>query len=251
LIKNNNFIFPKIIGHRGVKDLYPENTYTSILAAFNLGLECVEIDVKISKDRIPFLLHDETFDRTTNGKGNANLKNYSDIKNLDAGSFFYNKKTNIHIPTLDEILQITKKKNKSLNIELKPNINLEKENVYQIINIVKNYEDIPIYYSSFDLTSCIELISKIKNAYCGLIIDKFIDYDLRQIIELSKKYNFYACGLNAKIITSDVINILNQNKLIVYTYSEQNINYKDAKELFNIGVKSLVVDDPKDLLSFL
>ena len=77
-----------IIGHRGVKDLAPENTLDSILNAFDLGLNWVEIDVKVSKDNIPFLLHDDTFSRTTNGKGLANHKNYLDIKKLDAGIFF-------------------------------------------------------------------------------------------------------------------------------------------------------------------
>jgi glycerophosphoryl diester phosphodiesterase len=58
---------PRLIGHRGVKDLEPENTLKSISAAFELGLECVEVDVKISKDNIPLLLHDDTLERTTTG----------------------------------------------------------------------------------------------------------------------------------------------------------------------------------------
>ena len=66
---SSKFILPKLIGHRGVKDLKPENTLESIITAFDLGLECVEIDVKVSKDNIPLLLHDDTLDRTTNGSG--------------------------------------------------------------------------------------------------------------------------------------------------------------------------------------
>ena len=48
----SKFTLPKIIGHRGVKDLAPENSIESISKAFELGLDCVEIDVKISKDNI-------------------------------------------------------------------------------------------------------------------------------------------------------------------------------------------------------
>ena len=47
---SSKFILPKLIGHRGVKNLKPENTLESITKAFDLGLECVEIDVKVSKD---------------------------------------------------------------------------------------------------------------------------------------------------------------------------------------------------------
>ena len=60
---------PKRIGHRGVKNLSPENTLDSIILANSLGLKWIEVDVKISKDLKPILLHDDTLDRTTNGKG--------------------------------------------------------------------------------------------------------------------------------------------------------------------------------------
>ena len=52
----NNLNIPKIIGHRGVKNLAPENTLISILEAIKIGLKWVEVDVKISRDEIPFLL---------------------------------------------------------------------------------------------------------------------------------------------------------------------------------------------------
>ncbi len=51
---------PKLIGHRGVRDLAPENTLQSIKKAIELNIKWVEIDVKISKDHIPFLLHDSS-----------------------------------------------------------------------------------------------------------------------------------------------------------------------------------------------
>ena len=62
---------PKLIGHRGVKNLLPENTIDSIKLASELGLKWVEFDVKISRDSVPILLHDDHLDRTTNGKGLA------------------------------------------------------------------------------------------------------------------------------------------------------------------------------------
>ena len=83
--QNKNLNIPKIIGHRGVKDLAPENTLDSIIEAFSIGLKWIEVDVKISKDNIPFLLHDDDFDRTTNGTGIASSYNYSRIKKFDAG----------------------------------------------------------------------------------------------------------------------------------------------------------------------
>ena len=92
---------PKLIGHRGVKNLSPENTLNSIKLAHKLGLKWIEIDVKISKDLIPILLHDDTIDRTTTGTGLASELNYSFLKKLDAGKFFYNR--NIIFPIMFSI----------------------------------------------------------------------------------------------------------------------------------------------------
>ena len=83
---------PKLIGHRGVKNLSPENTIESIELAQKIGLSWVEFDVKISKDFIPIVFHDDTLERTTNGTGLPIDFCYDNLKKLDAGSFFYKKK---------------------------------------------------------------------------------------------------------------------------------------------------------------
>ena len=126
---SNHFILPKLIGHRGVKNLKPENTLESINTAFDLGLECVEIDVKVSQDNIPLLLHDDTLDRTTTGSGLVCGFTFDQINQLDAGYFFYKSKTDIKVPSLRNILDLIKREQKYLNIELKPNKNYEKLNV--------------------------------------------------------------------------------------------------------------------------
>ena len=167
MIQNKKLNIPKIIGHRGVKCLAPENTLQSINKAFNFGIKWIEVDVKISKDHIPFLMHDDYLERTTTGFGLACKLNYSQIKNLDAGKFFYNKKTKIYPPTLEEVLNFCKINHIGINIELKPNIGLEIENVDAILKITKNYsKSVPLYFSSFDLQSCIDLKKKSPDALC-------------------------------------------------------------------------------------
>ena len=114
----NNFILPKLIGHRGVKNLKPENTLESINTAFDLGLECVEIDVKVSQDNIPLLLHDDTLDRTTTGSGLVCDFTFDQINQLDAGYFFYKSKTDIKVPSLRNVLDLIKRKQKYLSVDL-------------------------------------------------------------------------------------------------------------------------------------
>ena len=103
--------------------------------------------------------------------------------------------------------------------------------------------------SSFDLKSCIELIKSEPKSYCGLLLDSFNNYNIQDIIDLSKKYGFFGCGINEKFISSDVINILKKNNIIVNAYSDNNISLEQAKNLWSVGVNSIFSDDPKELLN--
>ena len=240
---------PKIIGHRGVKDLAPENTLDSIIEAFRIGLKWIEIDVKISKDNIPFLLHDDDFDRTTNGTGIASSYNYSQIKKLDAGKFFYKKDTKIYPPTLKEVLSLCKENKGGINIELKPNLGLEKINVEEILKITNLFKEyVPLYFSSFDLDSCI-LVKEISSSNsCGILIHNFNHYSFEEILKIIEKFKFFSCGLNIKIINTELVKRLKNMNQLITVFSEKNITNEQALYLWNIGVDSIFSDDPRDIL---
>ena len=76
---SKNYPYPKLIAHRGAGKDAPENT----LAAFRLGAQhgytMFECDVKLSKDKELFLLHDDDLDRTTNGKGLAKVVTWQEL----------------------------------------------------------------------------------------------------------------------------------------------------------------------------
>ena len=239
---------PKLIGHRGVKDLCPENTLESILKAFDLGLSFVEIDVKISKDRVPILLHDDTLDRTTNGSGLAIDYDYENIKKLDAGKFFYKENTNIFVPKLEDILSLCTNNNGNLNIELKPNKNFEKENVYQIYKIIKNINQIDIFFSSFDMISILEISKLYPQSIRSFLLDDFKEYNIDDLISISINHDLKICGLNIDLVTTDIIKKIKESNMAITVYSDKNINLSSANDIFSIGVDSIFVDNPLDLL---
>ncbi|HJL57968.1 MAG TPA: glycerophosphodiester phosphodiesterase family protein, partial [Alphaproteobacteria bacterium] len=149
---------PKLIGHRGVRGLAPENTIQSIKKAIELNIKWVEIDVKISKDRIPFLLHDSNLERTTSGKGSPLNYKYNELYKLDAGSWFDKKYKNLYPPTLKEILDLCSQKNIGVNIELKPNKGFEEANVVAITELIMKYKfNCQYFLSSFDWFSVIKI----------------------------------------------------------------------------------------------
>ena len=239
---------PKLIGHRGVKDLCPENTLESIAKAFEIGLNFVEIDVKISKDKVPILLHDDTLDRTTNGSGLTIDYDYKSIKKLDAGKFFYKKNTNIFVPKLEDILSLCNNKNGNLNIELKPNKNFERENVYQIYKLTKNIHQIDIFFSSFDMTSILEISNIYPQSFRSLLLDDFKEYNIDDLINISINNDLKICGLNIDLVTADIIKKIKKSDILITVYSDKNINLSSANEIFSIGVDSIFVDNPIDLL---
>lgn len=118
---------PKVIGHRGAAAYAPENTLEGIHTAADLGIEWVELDIKLTKDQIPVLFHDEMLDRTTNGHGNIADMTYEDLKNLESGSWFSDSFAGIRIPTLEEALEVLLARDLGVNIEIKPCPGREKE----------------------------------------------------------------------------------------------------------------------------
>ena len=84
-----------VAAHRGWRSKYPENTMEAFRAAIELGVDQIETDVRITKDGVLVLIHDDTVDRTTNGIGRVCDLTLADLKALDAGS-------GTQIPTLTE-----------------------------------------------------------------------------------------------------------------------------------------------------
>ena len=235
---------PRLIGHRGVKDLEPENTLQSISKAFELGLECVEVDVKISKDKIPVLIHDDNLERTTSGFGIVSNFTFEEIYQLDAGYFFYKHKTNIKVPKLSEVLKFIKKKQKFINIELKPNKGLEVLNVERVLEDVKKNSYQKIYFSSFDLLSCVSLKEKSPYSLCGFLKDNFDNININDTIDICKKNNFFCCGINYKLFSKSLVDKFNKNNIQITVYADKNISADLAKHLWDNKVSSIFVDDP-------
>lgn len=93
-----------IVSHRGANLIAPENTFASLEAAIEMGADYVEFDVRPSKDGILFVLHDDTLDRTTNGRGRFADFTAAEIETLDAGSWFSDDFAGERVPRLDAFL---------------------------------------------------------------------------------------------------------------------------------------------------
>ena len=98
----------EVVVHRGANHLAPENTVSSALAAVEQGAQWVEVDVRTSKDGVMYNLHDETLDRTTNGRGKLSDRTSAYIDALDAGSWFSNIYKGTRVSRISEMIDALK-----------------------------------------------------------------------------------------------------------------------------------------------
>ncbi len=111
---------PPIIGHRGAAALAPENTLAGFRVAAAAGVRWVEFDVKLTRDGVAVLMHDETLDRTTNGRGRVAETPLATLLALDAGGWFGAGFRDERVPTLIEACAELGRLGLGANIEIKP-----------------------------------------------------------------------------------------------------------------------------------
>ncbi len=102
---------PRVFGHRGASGTHPENTLVSFQAAIERGASAIELDVHRSRDGVIVVFHDDTLERTTNGRGTVREQTLEELRALDAGfrfspdagSTFPFRGAGVGIPTLEEV----------------------------------------------------------------------------------------------------------------------------------------------------
>jgi glycerophosphoryl diester phosphodiesterase len=101
-----------IIGHRGASGWAPENTMPAFSLAIEHGADAIELDVRLTADHVPVVLHDATLDRTTDGRGQVRACLLSEVMKLDAGARFSPdghtfpfRARSIRVPTLSDVLR--------------------------------------------------------------------------------------------------------------------------------------------------
>jgi len=111
---------PPLVAHRGASARAPENTLAAFREAARCGCRWVEFDVKLSRDGVPFVIHDDRLERTTDGRGRVRDLDADALARLDAGSWFDPRFSGERIPTLAETLALLLELDLSANIEIKP-----------------------------------------------------------------------------------------------------------------------------------
>ncbi len=238
---------PLVIAHRGDKAYAPENTLSSFKQAAEKGADAVEFDVKLSADCQVIVLHDQTVDRTTNGRGNAAKLPLAMLREMEAGVQFPGKFTGERIPTLDEVFE-TIGRRIYMNVELTNYSTSNDELIPKVVELViKHGLQSRVLFSSF-LTRNLEkirlLLPNVPRAILtlpglmglwGRTIGWRGDYDalnpyLKDLnIGLVDRVHSAGKRVNAWTVTTEV----------------------DINRMISMGVDGIITDDPAMVLRLL
>lgn len=157
---------PLNIAHRGFEKEAPENTLASFLHAMDAGADGIELDIQMTRDGNPVVIHDPTLERTTNGKGKVSSKTLLELRALDAGSWFASEFAGQRIPTLSEVYSVLPR-HTVIAVELKP-WGVGSEVSQKVIEVVRRFkaEDrtILLSYNPAALWHCARLAPELPTA---------------------------------------------------------------------------------------
>ncbi|GKU79890.1 glycerophosphodiester phosphodiesterase family protein [Paenibacillus sp. L3-i20] len=177
------------VAHRGWSSRAPENTMSAIRLAFEApDIDWIEIDVQLSKDGVPVVIHDYTLRRTTNGRGEVRKWTAAELASLDAGNWFSQKYQGEAIPTLDTVLKEYGGRCK-LNIELKTDgirYPMIEEKVLERIYAYGATKDVVL--TSFHMGTLGRIRKLSKGIRTGLILDGWRNTLTRELAEIESDF---------------------------------------------------------------
>jgi len=130
------------VGHRGSSGDFPENTLLSLQQAFENHADGVEFDLQVTQDGVVILMHDETVDRTTNGKGRVSSLTWSYISTLDAGSWKNSKFAGTRVPKFTDVLDYLQSRNDASFAVVDIKNTVAASTYANIASIVRSYPDL-------------------------------------------------------------------------------------------------------------
>jgi len=208
--------------------------------ALELGVQDIELDVRLSRDGVPVVFHDEALDRTTNGTGPLHHHSLTQLDRLDAGAWFGPKYAGERIPTLDQVLERYRDK-AFLHIELKVAGSdmasrlaslLQKHNAYDATMVVSFHEE-----------ALLQVKGAAPEERLGWLVTRWDEGVITQAKDMGVQY---LCPL-ASAVTPALVDSAHAKGLAVRTWAVKSD--QEILRMFQCGVDGMTLDAPDRALS--
>ena len=219
-----------VVAHRGASGYEPENTLRALKRAIEMGADMVEVDVRLSKDGVPVIMHDETLDRTTDGSGRVSDYTVDQLRGLDAG-------LGEKIPLLSEVLDLVKGK-AGLLLELK-----EVEASRPSLKMVEEKDVVnQVMFISFHREALESIAQARVDAFRGLIYARPGDH-----LVAAKRMRCIAVAPYYRLATAKAIGFAHRLKLKVNVWTVDDL--KTARLMAERGVDAITTNKPDLMIS--
>jgi glycerophosphoryl diester phosphodiesterase len=230
---------PRWIAHRGAGKLAPENTLAAFRLGASHGYRAFECDVKLSLDGVPFLLHDDTLDRTTNAAGRAGDLPWSELSRLDAGGWHSGAYAGEPLASLASVTRFLRRNRLWLDLEIKPTPGDEAHTGRIVATEVQRLwagDPMPPLLSSFRA----DALAAAREAAPALQRALLVDTNWPGWLEAATHLGCVAAITNHRLMDAALIEQLHQAGLraLVYTVNEA----ERASELLSWGLDGVITD---------
>jgi len=227
---------PFLWAHRGASCSAPENTMTAFAAGVESGADGLELDIHLSRDGVPVVIHDETVERTSDGCGLVAEMTWQQLQQLDAGSWFASEFAGESIPALEEVLD-TFGNQLRLNLELK-----EFHAGMAVLDLLSHYPSADIVVSSFNY----DLLHRLRAVNSNLPLAVLFDSGRwSRAVQIAKELS--ACSFNpeANLVSRPMVAACTQAALPVFVWTVDQPSV--ARSLVRAGVSGFFTNDPATL----
>lgn len=242
-----------LVGHRGGSSLGPENTLSAIKRGMLSGMDCIEIDIHQTADSILVLSHDETLNRCTNGNGRIDAHTFSQINQLDAGSWFSDEFIGEKVPTLAEALSLVNGRCE-LWIEIKGNAKeypgleerlvelIQKHDAYNWVQILSFETEALRRIHKMDSSIRLQQLLVSNLSALPFYMNKRLHWGSPKKLDFVQSYGIYGKAIHAPLIRR----IHSWGKKVnAWTINQE----KQMRHLLEIGIDGITTDYPHLLKS--
>ncbi|KNZ33787.1 MAG: glycerophosphodiester phosphodiesterase [Methylibium sp. NZG] len=231
--------YPLWIAHRGAGKLAPENTLAAFRVGAGFGYRAFECDVKLSADGVPFLLHDDTLERTTPARGVAGDRAWAELSRLDAGGWHSPLHAGEPLPSLNAIAAYCLRNDFALNIEIKPTPGQEERTGEVVAREAARLwagQAVPPLLSSFRPESLRGARGSAAELPRALLLDTLWD----GWFEAAQGLGCVAVVTNHRLMDAPLIGRLHGAGLraLVYTVNDAT----EAQRLLSLGIDGIITD---------
>lgn len=233
---------PLVFGHRGAMARAPENTIGAFRAALDDGGDGFELDTQLAADDVAIVLHDDTLDRTTTGRGTPLDQPSSALRALDAGTWFGAEWRDERVPTLDEALAAAPD-GKVVNIEIKGPSPSRRPLERVVVDAIRRHVPrIRVVVSSFHPQQLFLVRRLDPSIPLGLLVDPNDLWPLRTLWPAAVVLP-EALHPPSSIVDQELVAAAHKAGMRLHVWAVRDD--ADAERLLGLGVDGLIVDDVK------